>query len=59
MIELMHTDLPEPVAPAMSTWGILARSGQNDVAGDIPAQRHCQPAFRLDKGAGVDGPPGG
>jgi hypothetical protein len=23
---LMATDLPEPVAPATSTWGILARS---------------------------------
>ena len=26
MMELMHTDLPEPVCPAMSTWGILAMS---------------------------------
>ena len=24
--ELMHTDLPDPVVPAMSIWGILARS---------------------------------
>ena len=23
MMEFMHTDLPEPVAPAISTWGIL------------------------------------
>ncbi len=26
MIVLMHTDLPLPVAPAISTWGIFARS---------------------------------
>src|SRR5205807_1253661 len=26
MIVLMHTDLPEPVAPAISRWGIFARS---------------------------------
>ena len=26
MMALMQTDLPEPVAPAMSRWGILARS---------------------------------
>ena len=26
MIELMHTDLPEPVCPAISTWGIFAMS---------------------------------
>gem|GEM_PF-3034794 len=25
-MELMHTDLPLPVAPAMSRWGILLRS---------------------------------
>jgi hypothetical protein len=25
-MELMHTDLPEPVAPAMSRWGIFVRS---------------------------------
>ena len=25
-MELMHTDLPEPVAPAISRWGIFARS---------------------------------
>ena len=25
-MELMQTDLPLPVAPAMRTWGILARS---------------------------------
>ena len=26
IIELTSTDLPEPVVPAMSTWGIFARS---------------------------------
>ena len=26
MRELVHTDLPEPVVPAMSTWGSLAMS---------------------------------
>lgn len=25
-MEFRHTDLPEPVAPAMSRWGMLARS---------------------------------
>ena len=25
-VVFMHTDLPEPVAPAISTWGILAIS---------------------------------
>ncbi len=25
-MELMHTDLPEPVAPAIRRWGIFARS---------------------------------
>ena len=29
MIVLMHTDLPEPVVPAMSKWGIVARSTTN------------------------------
>ena len=26
IIEFIHTDLPEPVAPAISIWGILERS---------------------------------
>ena len=26
MMEFMHTDLPEPVVPAISTWGSLAIS---------------------------------
>ena len=30
MIVLMHTDLPEPVAPAIRRWGILARSATTD-----------------------------
>ena len=51
MIELMHTDLPEPVAPAMSTWGIFAEIRQHDVAGDVPAQRHRELALGLHKGA--------
>ena len=33
MIEFTHTLLPEPVAPAMSRWGIVARS----VAMGLPA----------------------
>jgi len=30
MIALMHTDLPEPVAPATSMWGIRVRSATDD-----------------------------
>ena len=30
MIELMQDDLPAPVAPAMSTWGILPRLARTD-----------------------------
>ena len=59
MIELMHTDLPEPGGAGDEHMGHLGQVGQNDVAGDIPAQRHRQPAFRLDKGAGVDNLPEG
>ncbi len=29
MIALRPTDLPDPVAPAMSRWGVLARSSMN------------------------------
>ena len=29
MIVFMHTDLPLPVVPAMSTWGILVRSAMS------------------------------
>ena len=38
MIVLMHTDLPEPVAPAMSTCGILAMSATTG-APEMPLPR--------------------
>ena len=34
MMVFMHTDLPEPVVPAMSMWGILVRSA---ISGSPPA----------------------
>ena len=42
MIVLIATDLPEPVAPAISRWGILARSAMTGLPFQVPAQRDRQ-----------------
>ena len=34
---LIHTDLPEPVAPAMSRWGIFSDIRHHHLAADILA----------------------
>ena len=46
MIVLMHTDLPEPVAPAISRCGIFARSATTGLTVEVPAQRDRQLAAR-------------
>ena len=47
---LMATDLPEPVEPAMSTWGIDGEIGGDDAAVDVLA--HGQREARLGLGEG-------
>ena len=37
MMQLMPLDLPAPVAPAMSRWGVVARLRNTGPAGDVLA----------------------
>ena len=46
MIAFRHTDLPAPVAPAISRWGIFARSASTGLAGHPGAEGDRQVRLR-------------
>ena len=52
MMEFMHDDFPEPVAPEMRMCGISARLDHDGPAGDVPSHRHLE---RVRRRAGLLG----
>ncbi len=45
MIELMHDDLPEPVVPAISRWGMVARLTHHGTPVDVTADGDFERVF--------------